>query len=74
MQRVRTLQKNVEDFYVGILVQRRFVPMGSLLDVPMDRKVIIKTRRHFCAIINGVINDTFIPTFENISGYWEYTI
>jgi hypothetical protein len=58
-----------------------FVEFDSpkLLDssnIPMDRRIIVDSRFHFSAVINGVVNDTFDPQLDKdtrwIIGYYTH--
>lgn len=44
-------------------------------EIPMTGRVIVSLSRHLCAIVDGVINDTYNPSRDGercVYGYWKF--
>lgn len=44
-------------------------------EIPMKGKIVVAVTRHLCAVIDGVINDTFDPSRDGtrcVYGYWKF--
>lgn len=44
-------------------------------EIPMKGRIIVSLSRHLCAVIDGVIHDTYDPSrdgYRCVYGYWEY--
>lgn len=44
-------------------------------EIPMKGRIIVSLSRHLCAVIDGVINDTYDPSRDGhrcVYGYWVY--
>lgn len=42
-------------------------------ELPMDRPLIVQVSMHMCAVVNGVVHDTYDPTRDGtrcVYGYW----